>query len=73
VLALLNRLFPCCLISVSRNADVTAAIVPLLGPTLEPNTIYDWNYTTVNQTGSNGRAIKMPRGRILGGSSSVSE
>jgi len=57
----------------SRNANVTASMAPLLGPTLEPNTMYDWNYTTVNQTGFNGRAVPLARGRILGGSSSVSE
>ncbi|RXW17381.1 hypothetical protein EST38_g8468 [Candolleomyces aberdarensis] len=32
---------------------------------------YDWNYTTVPQPGLNGRTIPYPRGRVLGGSSSI--
>ncbi|KAF5329017.1 hypothetical protein D9611_013861 [Ephemerocybe angulata] len=32
---------------------------------------YDWNYTTVPQTGFNNRSIKFPRGHILGGCSSI--
>ncbi|KDQ57028.1 aryl-alcohol oxidase [Jaapia argillacea MUCL 33604] len=53
------------------NLNVTAAIVPLLGPTLTPDTIYDWNYTTTAQPGLAGRSIPYNRGRILGGCSSV--
>jgi choline dehydrogenase len=36
-------------------------------------TIYDWNYTYAPQPNLNGRVIPIARGRLLGGSSSVSE
>lgn len=39
----------------------------------EPGTQYDWNYTVTPQTGLNGRTFAFPRGRMLGGCSSVSE
>ena len=35
-------------------------------------TQYDWNYTTAPQTGLNGRSLFLPRGHILGGTSSMS-
>ncbi|KAJ7239421.1 GMC oxidoreductase-domain-containing protein [Mycena haematopus] len=38
---------------------------------LNPNTPYDWNYTTTPQPGFNGRSINYPRGHMLGGSTSV--
>ncbi|KAF9482458.1 alcohol oxidase [Pholiota conissans] len=44
---------------------------PFLAPTLTPNSIFDWNYTVVPQVGLGGRSFPYPRGRILGGSSSV--
>jgi len=34
-------------------------------------TAYDWNYTTVPQHGAAGRSIYWPRGKVLGGSSSI--
>ncbi|TBU50173.1 alcohol oxidase [Dichomitus squalens] len=45
--------------------------VPYLALELQPNTTYDWNYTTVPQTGLGGRAIAYTRGHVLGGSSSI--
>ncbi|KAF5328368.1 hypothetical protein D9619_013247 [Psilocybe cf. subviscida] len=45
--------------------------IPFLGPTLTPNTPIDWNYTVVPQRGMNNRVYPYPRGKILGGSSSV--
>ncbi|KAF9457988.1 aryl-alcohol oxidase precursor [Collybia nuda] len=53
------------------NEGVLASIVPFLGPSLAPNTVYDWNYTTSAQSGYNGRTVPYPRGRMLGGSSSI--
>lgn len=47
--------------------------VPLLATGLQPNTVYDWNYTTTSQPGLGGRNVVYPRGRVLGGSSSISE
>ncbi|TEB29682.1 pyranose dehydrogenase [Coprinellus micaceus] len=32
---------------------------------------YDWNYTTVPQENLNGRTVPYPRGRVLGGTSSI--
>jgi choline dehydrogenase-like flavoprotein len=59
--------------SLYSNEGVLASQIPLLAPTLTPYTLYDWNYTTTAQPGFNGRSIPYPRGRLLGGSSSVSK
>jgi GMC oxidoreductase len=59
--------------SLYSNEGVLATQIPFLAPTLTPNTLYDWNYTTTAQPGFNGRSVPFPRGRILGGSSSVSK
>ncbi|KAF7305848.1 Aryl-alcohol oxidase [Mycena chlorophos] len=48
--------------------DLEAPLLCMLG---EPFTQWDWNYTTVAQTGLNNREIPYPRGYVLGGSSSV--
>ncbi|KAF9562060.1 alcohol oxidase [Agrocybe pediades] len=53
------------------DQGLTNLQVPFLGPTLTPNTIVDWNYTVTPQPGMNGRSFAYPRGRVLGGSSSV--
>ncbi|KAF9479119.1 alcohol oxidase [Pholiota conissans] len=53
------------------DEGVVPAIAPFLGPTLTPNTPYDWNYTVVAQDGMLGRSFSYPRGRLLGGSSSA--
>ncbi|KAF8808842.1 aryl-alcohol oxidase-like protein [Phlegmacium glaucopus] len=44
--------------------------VPGLAATLT-NTQFDWNFTTVNQPGMNGRPLAYPRGHVLGGSTSI--
>ncbi|KDR79239.1 hypothetical protein GALMADRAFT_223476 [Galerina marginata CBS 339.88] len=53
------------------DQGVIPAEAPFLGPTLTPNTPYDWNYTVVPQAGMQGRTFAYPRGRLLGGSSSA--
>ncbi|KAJ7692136.1 aryl-alcohol oxidase precursor [Mycena rosella] len=53
------------------NTGVLDSIVPLFPAFLNPNTLYDWNYTTTPQSGLNGRSIDYPRGHLLGGSTSV--
>ncbi|KAF8971824.1 hypothetical protein BDZ97DRAFT_1693110 [Flammula alnicola] len=53
------------------DQGVIAAEAPFLGPTLTPNTLFDWNYTVSPQTGLDGRSFPYPRGRLLGGSSSA--
>ncbi|EDR06631.1 uncharacterized protein LACBIDRAFT_299608 [Laccaria bicolor S238N-H82] len=51
--------------------DDLATIVPLLIPTLPPNSPHDWNYTITPQSGLDGRAFPYRRGRLLGGSSTI--
>ncbi|KAJ7226727.1 pyranose dehydrogenase [Mycena pura] len=54
------------------NEGVLDSIVPFstfLVGLLEPN-IFDWNYTTVPQTGLNGRVLPYARAHMLGGCSS---
>ncbi|KAI0357960.1 alcohol oxidase [Trametes cingulata] len=45
--------------------------IPFLASQLQPNTAFDWNYTTVPQSGLGGRTVAYPRGRVLGGSTSI--
>ncbi|KAI9451426.1 aryl-alcohol-oxidase from pleurotus Eryingii [Lactarius psammicola] len=53
----------------SDTADPFVSI-PFLCTTLAP-TVVSWNYSTVPQTGLGGRSIAYPRGRTLGGSTSI--
>ncbi|KAF9477982.1 alcohol oxidase, partial [Pholiota conissans] len=53
------------------DQNVVPAMAPFLGPTVTPNTPYDWNYTVVPQAGMDNRTFPYPRGRLLGGSSSA--
>ncbi|KAF9458889.1 aryl-alcohol oxidase [Collybia nuda] len=53
------------------NEGITDVAIPLMGLSLTPNTMLDWNFTTTPQPGLNNRAIAYPRGRLLGGSTSV--
>ncbi|KAI0270601.1 aryl-alcohol-oxidase from pleurotus Eryingii [Gloeopeniophorella convolvens] len=46
--------------------------IPFLCTTLA-NSNVDWNYTTVPQVGLNNRVVDYPRGKTLGGSTSISE
>ncbi|KAI0768341.1 aryl-alcohol-oxidase from pleurotus Eryingii [Trametes elegans] len=54
-----------------NDAGVLQIEVPLLASQLQPNTAFDWNYTTVPQPGLNNRAVLYPRGRVLGGSTTI--
>ncbi|KAG7440525.1 aryl-alcohol-oxidase from pleurotus Eryingii [Guyanagaster necrorhizus] len=45
--------------------------VPFFNIFLRSENPWDWNYTAVSQVGFNGRALHYPRGRILGGCSSM--
>lgn len=53
------------------DEGIEAIQVPWLAQVLTPNTIVDWNFTTTPQIGLGNRSISYPRGRVLGGSSSV--
>jgi len=44
--------------------------IPALSSSLQ-DTVVDWGYRTVPQVHLNGRRITLPRGRVLGGSSSI--
>ena len=74
--ALANRL--------SADGTTTVLLLEAGGPDRNPwihvpvgyfktihNPTYDWCYVTEPDPGLNGRAIKWPRGRVLGGSSSI--
>ncbi|TFK31625.1 pyranose dehydrogenase [Crucibulum laeve] len=52
------------------NEGVLSSIVPGLALQLAASP-YDWNFTTTPQKGLNGRTVSLPRGYILGGSSSI--
>ncbi|KAI0039272.1 GMC oxidoreductase [Auriscalpium vulgare] len=54
-----------------NNEGILPVQVPLLCTSLNPDTAYDWNYTTTPQTGLGGTVLDYPRGRLLGGSSSI--
>ncbi|TEB27971.1 FAD/NAD(P)-binding domain-containing protein [Coprinellus micaceus] len=52
------------------HEDVFRTRVPGYVASLQ-QTYYDWNYTTIPQPGLNNRTALLPRGHILGGSSSI--
>ncbi|KAI0275179.1 aryl-alcohol-oxidase from pleurotus Eryingii [Gloeopeniophorella convolvens] len=54
-----------------NNEGLENVAVPALLSTLSPNTPIDWNYTTTPQAALNNRVIPYPRGRLLGGSTSI--
>ncbi|KAJ3545659.1 hypothetical protein NMY22_g2348 [Coprinellus aureogranulatus] len=53
------------------NEGILETRVPFRAVALTPGTPYDWNHTSTPQPNLNGRVIRIPRGRLLGGSSSV--
>ncbi|ESK87617.1 aryl-alcohol oxidase [Moniliophthora roreri MCA 2997] len=53
-----------------NNEGVLTSEVPFLA-SRNYGGLLDWNYTTVPQAGANGRQINVPRGFVLGGSSSI--
>ncbi len=55
-----------------RTEGVLLSQIPFFCPQVTPNTPLDWNFTTTEQPGLNGREISYPRGYGLGGSSAVS-
>ncbi|KAF5345441.1 hypothetical protein D9758_013659 [Tetrapyrgos nigripes] len=54
------------------DTDVLPIHVPFLGLNNE-GSIVDWNFTTVPQKELNNRTLSVPRGFVLGGSSSISK
>lgn len=56
----------------ASNEGVTTVAAPFLCVKNIPFSAYTWNFTTVPQTSLEDRALTYARGRILGGSSSLS-
>lgn len=54
------------------NNGVLGVECPFLAPSNLPNSSVTWNYTTTPQTSLNNRVLGYSRGRVLGGSSSIS-
>lgn len=59
--------------AICSDSGVLPIEVPFLAPTMTPTGPFVFNFTTVPQPGFNNRTISYPRGRVLGGSSAVSE
>ncbi|KAJ8509457.1 hypothetical protein ONZ45_g8377 [Pleurotus djamor] len=53
------------------NEGIEDAIVPLFGPDMTPDKPWNWNYTVAPQVALDNRTFPYPRGKLLGGSSSV--
>ncbi|KAJ7601793.1 hypothetical protein DFH06DRAFT_1311846, partial [Mycena polygramma] len=53
-----------------NGTDSSTIYTPLLAGTAA-GTELDWNYTTTAQAGLDGRDVEVPRGFVLGGSSSI--
>ncbi|KAJ7856722.1 aryl-alcohol-oxidase from pleurotus Eryingii [Mycena olivaceomarginata] len=54
------------------NIGILDSIVPGLdGGLFDPSLGYTWNYTTIPQSNAANRALSYPRGRLLGGTSSI--
>ncbi|PPQ80124.1 hypothetical protein CVT25_001423 [Psilocybe cyanescens] len=53
------------------DANNTGISTPFLAASITPNTSLDWNYTVTPQVGMDNRTFAYPRGRVLGGCSSV--
>ncbi|KAH6904616.1 aryl-alcohol oxidase [Coprinopsis sp. MPI-PUGE-AT-0042] len=54
----------------NTHEDVLDVMVPAFAQNLIGSQ-YDWNYTSIPQTGLDGRTLFLPRGQILGGTSAM--
>ena len=55
------------------SAGLENFAIPFFDVQLSPNKEHNWNFTTTKQVGLANRSINYPRGKILGGSTSISE
>lgn len=62
-----------CSSSSHSDKGVLGVEVPFLSGGNLPNSSVTWNYTTTPQTSLNNRVLSYTRGRVLGGSSSISK
>lgn len=60
-----------CLIEAGRRDDRTLITVPSGAALLVPTGLHNWAFQTIAQPGLNGRCGYQPRGKALGGSSSI--
>lgn len=60
-----------CLLEAGKGDDQTVIKVPFCTALMLPTKINNWAFQTVPQPGLNGRRGYMPRGRALGGSTSI--
>ncbi len=60
-----------CLLEAGKNDDQTLITVPVAAAVMLPTTINNWAFKTVPQPGLNGRRGYVPRGKALGGSTSI--
>jgi choline dehydrogenase-like flavoprotein len=59
-------------LSFSSDAGIIETQIPFTAPNILTNTSLLWNYLTVPQENLNNRILTYQRGRLLGGSSSIS-
>lgn len=57
----------------SSDVGVVDLEIPGIAPVASTNGSLIWNYTTIAQNALDQRSLAYPRGRVLGGSSSISE
>ena len=55
-----------------RNEGIPEVQIPFLAPSNLPYSAVTWNYSTSPQVGLDKRVLSYTRGRVLGGSSSIS-
>jgi choline dehydrogenase-like flavoprotein len=60
-----------CLLEAGKGDDQTLIKVPFCTALMLPTSINNWAFQTVPQPGLNGRRGYVPRGKVLGGSSSI--
>ncbi|KAF7439946.1 hypothetical protein PC9H_000283 [Pleurotus ostreatus] len=55
----------------NNGTDVAPIRIPFNAPAAGAGSVFDWNYTTVDQWSLNGEPEPYPRGKVLGGSTST--
>jgi choline dehydrogenase-like flavoprotein len=66
-----DRASTVCLLEAGGPDDSVLLRVPLAGAAILPSRIFNWHFETVPQRGLAGRRGYQPRGKVLGGSSSI--
>jgi choline dehydrogenase-like flavoprotein len=66
-----DRVTRVCLVEAGKRDDSKLIDMPFGAAVILPTRIYNWAFETVPQPGLNGRRGYQPRGKVLGGSSSI--